>query len=315
MARGKIQQKNAATGAVIVPPRVDIPALKGWGYSEGWVFFSKPPTALPAMIASCGYHRETSGAYDWHGLKRGTTEFAAIQYTLSGFGRLEHAGISRRAEPGTALLLVVPSEHRYYLPPESEGWEFLYLSLNGAELIRIWREIIARKGMLVELSPHSPPIELCADIFKKVATHQVRSPFQASSLAYGLAMALYEEVLRETAPIPAFIEKVLETMKNHLDKDLSMDELAKVSGYSRYHFFRIFKQWVGASPGEYLHKLRLEESARMLRATNLSIKEVAFKCGFNDYNYFCRSFGKFFSITAGQFRKSGMFAGSHHSIK
>ncbi|MCA1809151.1 MAG: helix-turn-helix domain-containing protein [Lentisphaerae bacterium] len=46
---------------------------------------------------------------------------------------------------------------------------------------------------------------------------------------------------------------------------------------------------------------------RRLMEDKLLVKEIAFACGFRDFNYFCRAFRRHFGVSPGQVKKSGMY--------
>src|SRR4051812_13805196 len=74
-----------------------------------------------------------ASAYYWDGLKRrGDPEhpFIVFQYTLAGYGCYAEGGSVHKLLPKMAFSATIPSEHVYYLPPESENWTFFYLMLN-----------------------------------------------------------------------------------------------------------------------------------------------------------------------------------------
>ncbi|MGM0829487.1 MAG: helix-turn-helix domain-containing protein [Bacillota bacterium] len=60
------------------------------------------------------------------------------------------------------------------------------------------------------------------------------------------------------------IDKVVEFIDLHLSEDLSLEQLAKVSTYSPYHFQRVFKRLIGETPAGYVKRMRLENAAHML---------------------------------------------------
>ena len=92
-------------------------------------------------------------------------------------------------------------------------------------------------------------------------------------------------------------------MDANLFEDLSLDELASLSHMSTPTFKRKFKKHLGVSPGQYIKNKRLEAAANQLKNTNKSITAIAYDCGFNDPNYFTKSFSKEFNTTPSQFRQ------------
>ncbi len=68
---------------------------------------------------------------------------------------------------------------------------------------------------------------------------------------------------------------------------MTLEELASVANFSKFHFNRIFQSIVGETPFQFISRVRIEKAA-MLIATNKneSISEIAYKCGFSDTQYF-----------------------------
>ena len=67
------------------------------------------------------------------------TPFAVIQHTLAGEGRLSYEGRQLPLGPGETMLVTIPHEHRYFLPPGGH-WRFFYLVLQGREALRPTRQ-------------------------------------------------------------------------------------------------------------------------------------------------------------------------------
>jgi AraC family transcriptional regulator len=101
------------------------------------------------------------------------------------------------------------------------------------------------------------------------------------------------------------INAVFDYIEQNLDKDLSLDELASVSNFSKYHFSRIFDAMVGETPFEFIKRIRLEKAASLLRTDpNTTVTEIALKCGFNDLAVFSRNFNDFFETSPTGWRNS-----------
>ncbi len=100
------------------------------------------------------------------------------------------------------------------------------------------------------------------------------------------------------------INKTFDYVEQNLVKPMTLEELAAVASFSKFHFNRIFHSMVGETPFQFILRLRLEKAATLIQANkNESISEIAFKCGFSDISIFSRSFRNYFGITASQYRK------------
>ncbi len=280
------------------------------GYKELSLIFPARTVPLHSMLTSCGHSLKKTTEYNWHGLKRGKTEFILWQYTVRGLGRLEYEGKSYDLTPGRGILLHIPHNHRYYFPEDSREWEFIYVCLCGREVLRICREIMKKSGPVNDFDNSSNTCKTAVQILKMAYSRQIRTPYMSSSLGYQLSMSLMEDLMPESSgsgETPEFMKKINEYCGNNPDVDLNVDELAKISGYSRYHFTRLFSARRGISPGAFIRELRLNRAVKFLQTEEMSVKEVASACGFDDTSYFCKAFRKSFGVSPAKFRNSGMY--------
>jgi AraC family transcriptional regulator len=98
------------------------------------------------------------------------------------------------------------------------------------------------------------------------------------------------------------VEKALQYINEHLAEPLDLEILARASGFSPYHFHRIFSALLNESPQNYINRQRLEWAANLLvKSPSLSMTEVAMQCGFTSSSNFARSFKKHFGCTASEY--------------
>ena len=86
-------------------------------------------------------------------------------------------------------------------------------------------------------------------------------------------------------------------MQDHFTEELSIEETARKAGICPSFLRRLFQDFCGESPLQYLRNLRLERSRILLRNPYLSIAEIAERCGFGDSNYFIRIYKSRYGIT------------------
>ncbi len=98
------------------------------------------------------------------------------------------------------------------------------------------------------------------------------------------------------------LTRVLIYIQNHLNEELSLDELAEVAHFSSFHFHRIFKAMVGESVKEHVRRLRLERSAILLTSTDRTILDLALEAGYESHEAFSRAFKNQLGLPPSQFR-------------
>jgi AraC family transcriptional regulator len=100
------------------------------------------------------------------------------------------------------------------------------------------------------------------------------------------------------------INRVLAHISLHIGDDLDYETLCEISGFSRYHFHRLFKALTGETLGEFIRRLRLEKAAyQLIYNLHASITDIAFSLNFSSSQNFARSFRERFGMTPAEYRK------------
>lgn len=102
------------------------------------------------------------------------------------------------------------------------------------------------------------------------------------------------------------IHRVQDYVEQHLSHEFTLDELAAVARFSKYHFNRLFHAITGESLFRYIYRIRIERAAALLLYhPRRSITEIALACGFSSPALFARAFKSTFGTTAGSWRTAG----------
>ena len=99
------------------------------------------------------------------------------------------------------------------------------------------------------------------------------------------------------------LNKAISFMKNNLQKTIRVTELAERCNCSASNLYKLFKQNIGSSPQDYFIHLKMERARKYLLQTNLKVKEIAAKLGYDDPYYFSRIFSKHVGLSPANYRK------------
>ncbi|AFY53326.1 DNA-binding domain-containing protein, AraC-type [Rivularia sp. PCC 7116] len=97
------------------------------------------------------------------------------------------------------------------------------------------------------------------------------------------------------------LKQVLNYMNEHLDRNLSLAELAAIVRLSSYHFAHLFKQSMGIPPHQYHIQCRIERAKELLRRGDMAIKDIAQVVGFSSQGHFTYHFKRLTGITPKNF--------------
>jgi AraC family transcriptional regulator len=98
------------------------------------------------------------------------------------------------------------------------------------------------------------------------------------------------------------IDKILKKIEQELDF-IDIDEVIKYSGFSYFHFHRLFLVYVGETIKQYIKRLRLERAAYEIKYKKRAITDAALDAGFNTPSAFNKAFKEFFECSPSEFKK------------
>lgn len=147
-------------------------------------------------------------------------------------------------------------------------------------------------------------------------TAEIEAGFPSGRL-YGdsLATALTAHLLRAYATQPPApggykggmpghrLRRIVDYINEHLERDLTLAEIAAAAGMNPYHLSRAFKQETGLAPHQYVLRRRVERAKALLAETELSIVEVGFRVGFQSQSHFTNIFRRLTGVTPRAFRR------------
>lgn len=162
------------------------------------------------------------------------------------------------------------------------------------------RTIALQQNLFEEPSPVSGIAQtLCGHL----RSHREGYEFFVQSCLYQLLGTLMEEhVLTpgdsdHTSGSPDPVKEALAYIEEHYAEHIELNDIARAAGLNPNYLCRLFKNYTGRTPVDYLRYYRIECACEMLATRMRSIPETAWKCGFHDPAYFSRCFKKEKGVT------------------
>jgi YesN/AraC family two-component response regulator len=101
------------------------------------------------------------------------------------------------------------------------------------------------------------------------------------------------------------IAKAQEFIRKNFNRNIRLDDVATAVFLSPNYFSSLFRKITGHTFSTYLMKLRVQAARDLLKQTSIPIKEIVYQVGFEDYNYFNRTFKKIEGMPPARFRQTG----------
>jgi len=97
--------------------------------------------------------------------------------------------------------------------------------------------------------------------------------------------------------------RAAEMIRESLDGDIHLSEMARECGLSVSHFTRAFRKSFGMSPYRWLLERRIDRAKALLVTSDLAIADIAMRAGFSDQAAFTRAFGRIVGDSPGRWRR------------
>lgn len=221
-------------------------------------------------------------------------EQAIFIYCVKGAGWCELAGERHAIQVGEVLIIPPQARHEYGADKKNP-WTIHWFHAQG-DLLPIF---------LADLNvPAARPVVFLGDdpqvlaIFEEVldVLEHGYTPQQMLHASHALAhlLAVMIRHRHENWRVqPDSRQKITGTiayMKQHLDQTLELDALAALANLSRSRYAALFKEQTGFAPIDYFNRLRMHRACQWLDTTDLSVKVIASRLGYEDPLYFSRVF-------------------------
>lgn len=233
---------------------------------------------------------------------------ALLVYCVKGGGWCELAGQLHTVRAGDLLVLPPDVPHNCGAHV-SDPWTIHWAQATGANLHEYLNEL--------GVSAHAPLVWMGDDLQLARLFHEVVKTLEQGSsflhlleashaLAHLLAVMIRHrhEHSRDTSDTVQKVAEGIIYMSEHLDQPMRVSALAALANLSPAHFSVLFKEQTGCSPRDYLHLLRIHRACQLLRTSNLSVKEIATRLGYQDQFHFSRQFKAFQGASPSDYRES-----------
>lgn len=125
-------------------------------------------------------------------------------------------------------------------------------------------------------------------------------PFENEYLK--LMLKIFFTVSPESKKKSKFVQKVHSFILQNMAIPITLSDLAKVAGLSKFHFLHQYRQECGITPVKALWNMRCTEAVSLLKYTSLPMKEIALRTGFADVKHFSRRIKAFSGKSPGKLR-------------
>ena len=98
------------------------------------------------------------------------------------------------------------------------------------------------------------------------------------------------------------VNLVIDYIDKNLDKEITLSTLSEISSFSPYHLHRIVRAFLNEPIGAYITRQRVKQAASLIRSTDLSIQDIAYKVGYDMPSSLSKAFKQLYNVSPTEYR-------------
>lgn len=231
-------------------------------------------------------------------------------YLVNGKGVFESKSIAKKEINAGDVILLFPGEwHRYKAEP-AQVWESYFIGADGLMLDNLQQnQVFQPENPVLSIGFNQLILNYFLEVIDLVQVE--KTGYQATGA--GILHQLLAELFTMNQRINHFdnkkerrIQQAKVIFLQHVNKNITADEVARELGVSYSLFRQEFKKFTGFSPADYFIDLKISKAKAMLLHEEIQVKEVAYQLGFSSDQHFSKVFKKRVGVSPGAFRQQRM---------
>ena len=254
-------------------------------------------------ICSIGYYPKAKDHYTYR--KKGLPE-NFLFYCVDGHGWYKIGDQRYEVGPNEFFILPQNKEHAYGSSEESP-WSIYWVHFGGDSLQEFNNtQVVQRHFKPFHIKNNAEMLSLFTKIYKTLELgYSIDNLLFANMcLSHYVSLFIYNSrhySVTATDKIDCVDSAILH-MQEHINENISLNDLSKQYNYSVSRFSNLFKKKTGYAPIDYFVQMKMQKACQQLDFTNESIKNIAFNMGFDDPYYFSKRFRTVIGMSPKKYR-------------
>lgn len=230
-----------------------------------------------------------------------------LVYITKGNGYFSSQSYEKEKICAGTMILLFPGEWHSYYPDPDTGWDEYWIGFRGPHIDRrVEKQFFRKEEPLHKIGISATIINLYEDVLKLSAQEKTGYQQMVSSILLHILGSVYYKEKNNSFSNPYIVDKINEArilMKAQTENQLLPEEIASQLGLGYSWFRRMFKEYTGVSPTQYLLQQKLLKAKELLTTTQLNVSEIAYQLKFDNTGQFSTFFKKKEGVTPSEFRE------------
>lgn len=263
-------------------------------------FFNTKNQKTGLYMINCGYE----DCIDHFIANPHIRKYYLIHYVTKGSGYYEVKNQKYFVKEGDIFIIYPYELISYYSPDPANTWSFCWIGFSGADA----PQYAALAGMTdytrtVKNQDFYISVKQCLDyIIEMEQKRTVISQFRLTSTIMTCLFAISDKNHPRVERSTEYVDRAIRYIEYNYMNGITTKDVAAHLSLDRTYFYRIFKEWQGTSPEQYIVEYRVKKAKELLCFSQYSISEIATFVGVRDVYYFSKMFKRIAHITPTKYR-------------
>jgi len=275
--------------------------MRGNVIDAAYFYYETAPNYNKDLAIICGGYEKCAPDFE---INRSNYPYYFIKCTMKGKGTLIVNNQCYELRPGIVTGFSPAAAH-HYVADNRNPMEHIFVTFVGAEAENILKTALSTGRGIVKPTNPSEILE----VFRKIFTIGSEKKQYSQSICCNYLRILSLLLGQDSHHLEKDYSQATTTYlecKRYIDDNFSKisssREVAEYRGINPRYMSALFKRYSQNSPHAYIMRLKLNKAANLLLTSMLSVKEIAYKIGFDDPYHFSRNFKKFHGLSPYDYR-------------
>jgi len=238
-------------------------------------------------------------------LKKDNSEYI-FAYCTKGSGLLEFKNQKMIILPNQ-FFIIPKNKNNGFGSYKNLNWSVYWMHFNGEIADNLFQKYYHREQIIQD----AQIITERMDLFDKILRIHENEP-NTTNKEYANILALKflasfvfrdNEQLDKTSNLEDLVDSIIDFLVCNVDKSFNSEDIVKEFNYSSSYIFKLFKKKTGYPLYHFFNLKKMQKASEYLYTSDLTIKEICYKLGFQDPQYFSRIFKKFMGVSPREYKK------------
>lgn len=231
-------------------------------------------------------------------------EFALV-YIIKGEGVFTSINCTKKKISKGDVFFIFPEQWHSYQPTVNIGWDEYYVTFQGEYFLKLLNEIINRENPIYHIGINDQIVKHFSEMLDCAMAQKTGFQAVLAGITMHIIGLIYSISKNQDCGSDSMqkIQEACVLIRENIYNKFTPEDIAESINMSYSKFRKLFKQFTGIAPHQYMLQLKLSKIKDLLNSTEMSIQDIAMKLNFESADYFSYFFKSKTGVNPLSYRK------------